>query len=264
MPSVDDLRGLWQRSLIAWPDGRRDDTTEVRWLQGLCAYADLRRPSPIADFSRIRGRADLSLDDCAWLARQQGFAGRLSFDGRHFEWSRSIDIQPKTGWADAGTLEWSGPVLIERGRDVAYTEHWHRDPLAATEPAADVVLREQAVGTHARLLRVGGHFMFARDRAVPLPALQTLGECVAAAATLHHAQALVDCEISFGPVTRGGFRITASSLPYRIGDILGQSLMNDGIGTLDRDARGNTVDRRWEILGGEGDIGALQARIAAA
>ena len=30
MPSVADVRGLWQRSLIAWPDGRRDDTTEVR------------------------------------------------------------------------------------------------------------------------------------------------------------------------------------------------------------------------------------------
>jgi hypothetical protein len=72
MPSVADLRGLWQRSMIAWPDGRRDDTTEVRWLQGLCADADLRRPSPIADFSHVYGRADLSLDECAWLARQQG------------------------------------------------------------------------------------------------------------------------------------------------------------------------------------------------
>lgn len=258
MISVTDLQGLWRRSMIAWPDGRRDTTTEVRWLQGLCAYADLRRPSPIADFSHVHSRADLSPEDCAWLARQQGFAGHFTFDGRHFEWARSIDIQPKAAYADAGTLEWDGPVLIERGRDVEYIEHWHRDALAGTEPAAAVVLREKAAGTLAQLLRVGESFMFARDRAVPLPGHRTLGECVAAAGTVEHAQALVDCEISFGIVTLDGFRITASSLPYRIGSSLNQSLTNGMVSILDRDARGNPVDRHWEIVDGEGDLGVLR------
>jgi hypothetical protein len=255
-----DLQGLWQRSLIAWPDGRRDVTTEVRWLQGLCAYADLRRPSPIADFSHVHSRTDLSPDDCAWLARQQGFAGHFQFDGRHFEWARWIDIQPTAVHADAGTLEWDGQVLVERGRDVEYIEHWHRDALAAIEPAAAVVLCEKTVGTRAQLLRVGESFMFARDRAVPLPGHRTLGECVAAAGTVQQARALVDCEISFGIVTPDGFRITASSLPYRIGDVLSQSLTNDWVSTRDRDARGNPVDRLWDIVGAEGDIGVLRPR----
>jgi hypothetical protein len=260
MPSVADLRGLWQRSLIAWPDGRRDTTTEVRWLQGLRAYADLRQPSPAADFSHVRRRADLSMDDCAWLARQQGFAGNFTFDGRHFEWIRSIDIQPKAARADAGTLEWDGQVLVEKGRDIAYIEHWHRDPLAVTEPCAALVLRETSVGTRSQLLRVGSAFIFARDRAVPLPEHLTLGECVAAAGTVQQAQALLDCEISFGSVALDGFRITASSLPYRIGDFLAQSLTHDTVSISDRDARGTLVDRRWEIVDGEGDIGSLRAR----
>lgn len=257
MPCVADLRGLWQRSLIAWPDGRCDTTTEVRWLQGVCAFADLRRPSPIADFSHVGSLADLLPDDCAWLARQQGFAGNFSFDGRHFEWARSIDIQPKAAYADAGTLEWDGRVLVERGRDVEYVERWHRDARAATEPAAAAVLRENPLGTQALLLRVGDTFMFARDRAVPLPAYSTLAECVAAAASVQHAQALVDCEISFGIAAPNGFRITASSLPWRIGEALGQSLRHDTFSTPDRDERNRPVMRRWEIVDTEGDIGAL-------
>jgi hypothetical protein len=38
MPAVAELRGLWQRSLIVLPDGGRDATTEVRWLQGLLPF----------------------------------------------------------------------------------------------------------------------------------------------------------------------------------------------------------------------------------
>jgi hypothetical protein len=258
MPSVADLRGLWQRSMISWPDGRRDTTTQVRWLQGLCTYADLRLPTPVGDFSHVGCRADLSLKDCAQLAQQQGFAGRLAFDGRHFEWFRSIDFHPKAAHVDAGTLEWDGQVLVERGRDVAYTEHWRRDILASAEPAAAVVLRENLRATQALLLRVGDAFMFARDHAAPPRAHRTLGDCVAAAETLEQAQALVDCEISFGMAAPDGFRITASSLPYRVGDVLGQSLTKDSVGTRDRDERGDPVDRRWEIVDREGDIGALQ------
>jgi hypothetical protein len=30
IPDITGLRGLWTRSLIAWPDGRRDTTTQVQ------------------------------------------------------------------------------------------------------------------------------------------------------------------------------------------------------------------------------------------
>jgi hypothetical protein len=46
MPSMADLRDLWQRSMIARPDGRRETRTELRRLQGLCAYADARGVTP--------------------------------------------------------------------------------------------------------------------------------------------------------------------------------------------------------------------------
>ena len=44
MMPVEKLRGLWTRSLIAWPDGKRDVTTQVAWLQGTGLFADLRQP----------------------------------------------------------------------------------------------------------------------------------------------------------------------------------------------------------------------------
>jgi hypothetical protein len=254
LPQMDDLQGLWLRSLISRPDGTRDTTTQVRWLQGSCAYVDLRQPAMLGDFSHCRGLADLSLDDCTRLAEQQGFAGRLSFDGSHFEWARAIDFQPKTPHADAGSLSWEGATLIEKGRDIDYIEHWHRDDSLSTRPAASLELREESGGVRGRLLRVGSWFMYARDRAEALPEHATLRECVAAAPNLSRAQALVDCEISLGRVTPDGFLIAASSLPYRVGDHLVHHLGIDTLVTKDRDARGNARTRGWAIADREGDF----------
>lgn len=250
MPAVAELRGLWQRSLIALPDGSRDTTTDVRWLQGLRAYADLRRPSPIPDYSHARALADLTQDDCLRLAEQQGFAGYFSFDGRYFAWARAIDFQPKGPHADVGSLHWEDGVLIERGRDLNYVEHWHRSADVATEPAAGAALRDSLTGAQAMLVRVGGYFMFARDRftsmaplrslptSTSLPPWPTLRDCVAAASSLRECQALVDCEISFGTATALAFHITASTLPFRIGDML-------------------NLDQRWTLVETEGDLAAL-------
>lgn len=258
VPHLADLRGLWQRSLISWPDGTRDTTTIVRWLQGSRAYVDLRQPAELGDFSHRRSLADLSMDDCARLAEQQGFAGRISFDGTHFEWERLIDLQPKALYADAGSLWWEDGVLIEKGRDIAYTEHWHRDDSAAVQPCASLALCEKSDGINGRLLRVGSWFMYARDRAAALPEHTSLSECVSAAPTLSHARVLIDCEISFGLVTREGFLISASSLPYRAGDLLGQRLDDHTLITKDRDAYGSTRVRRWDITERQGELGAWQ------
>jgi hypothetical protein len=42
---LDQLVGLWRRSLIRLPDGTEDRTTEVHWLQGMSRYVDLRQPA---------------------------------------------------------------------------------------------------------------------------------------------------------------------------------------------------------------------------
>jgi hypothetical protein len=69
IPELTALRGLWTRSLIAWPDGRRDTTTSVRWLQGPEIYIDLRQPANRPDFSGVGALR------CA--NRMAGHAGRL-------------------------------------------------------------------------------------------------------------------------------------------------------------------------------------------
>ena len=218
---VADLQGLWRRSIIARPGGASDTTTSVHWLQGPHAYIDLRQPAPIPDFSHARTLEDLTYDDCVWLARQEGFAGDLSFDGMHFEWLREIDFQPPSPSADAGSLRWEGEVLIETGRDADYIEHWHRDPSIPTTPADLVDLQGRAHKTRATLLRVGPHFMFARARATSLEkGYGSLAQYIAAAPDLAHARELIDCEISFGRVDEAGLRITASTLPYRVGSLM--------------------------------------------
>jgi allophanate hydrolase len=219
---IAGLQGLWRRSLITWPRREASDTTtSVRWLQGPRAYIDLRQPTPMPDFSHARSLEDLTFDDCAWLARQEGFAGYLHFDGEYFEWVREIDFQPRSPSADAGSLRWEGGVLIETGRDADYIEHWHRDPSIPTTPADTVALQGAAHKTRATLLRVGPHFMFARARATSLEkSYGSLAEYVAAAPDLAHARELIDCEISFGEVAESGLRITASTLPYRIGALM--------------------------------------------
>jgi hypothetical protein len=240
--------------MIAYADGSCDTTTEVRWMQGPRMFIDLRQPAPARDFAGVRCLDDLSMADVEWLATQEGFAGELAVAGAYFEWRRWIDYQPPSGRADAGSLEWTEDRLIERGRDVRYTEHWHRDESLSKTPCAALHLREVGVPTMALVLRVGQAFMFARDRAVPLPAPGRLRDCVAAAASLSEARALIDCEISLGTVSGGDFRITASTLPYRRGARLGLRVEHDVAVQSDRDAAGIRRTRMWDIVECEGDM----------
>jgi hypothetical protein len=230
----------------------------VDWLQGVSLYADLRQPPWLPEFAGIATLDDLSRADCVALARQEGFAGRLGFDGRHFEWLRHIDFQPVSPTADAGSLHWEAQILVERGRDVDYLEHWHREA-GGSAPWAATLLRETDRGTAALLVRAGALFMFARDRADPLVGHRTLSDAVAAAPDVRAARAMIDCEISSGAVTAHGFRITASTLPYRVGRRLGQRLSPSTMTIPDHDADGGGLERRWHIVDAEGDTAALRA-----
>lgn len=253
MPCVSDLQGLWTRSLIRWPDGASDTTTSVRWLQGVSAYIDLRQPVPMPSFSHAAGLNDLTMEDCLVLAMQEGFAGHFSYDGSFFEWARTIDYQPRALYSDAGALWWDGDVLVEKGRDIEYIEHWHRDATLSARHVAALTLRCAETGVSGGFLRVGNHFMFARDRTVTPTERKHLSDCVAAAAEVMAARALVDCEISFGMVTAAGYRISASTLPYRVGDALDEVFAPHSLTIDDRAPDGRMVRRRWEITGTEGE-----------
>ncbi|RJF88029.1 hypothetical protein D3874_14215 [Oleomonas cavernae] len=239
---------MWQRSLIAWPDGRRDTTTAVRWLQGPGFYIDLRQAAGRPDFAGVAGLADLDADQLRWLAGQEGFAGELVFDGSHFEWQRLIDFQPQAVYSDAGSLRFEGDTLVEEGRDLPYIEHWHRDA-AATAPCAAARLANTQDGRRGFIVRSGPRFMYARDRALALPDLPSLGDAVEAAADLDTARALVDCELSFGDIGPDGWTIRHSSLPFREGADL-NPMAAGGPGdlvTLDTAPDGTAATRTWRV-----------------
>jgi hypothetical protein len=238
----------------------RDTTTRVWWLQGPRLFIDLRLPASPPDFSGLRGLEDLSAAQCMWLARQQGFAGQLVHYGTCFEWQRSLDFQPDSQQPDVGTLHWESAVLIERGRDSPYIEHWHRDQHSLTAPSCSVSLQATDSDAGALLLVVGTVFMFARGRKreTPLPLRRTLSECVAEAQSLAEMQALLDCEISFGAVRDRKLHITASTLPYRVGDVLDPYLAGDAIRSMDGAKDGKPVQRHWKIIAAEGAMDSLR------
>lgn len=133
-PVVTECTGLWRRTLLIGADGSTDTTANVRWLQGLSVFVDLRGPG-------------------------QGFAGRLSQRGDVFEWTRLIDLQPP-GPPDAGRMSWQGETLVEVGVHADYTEHWLRD--ATAEQPCWALLLCGADGARAVLVRVGERFGWAR------------------------------------------------------------------------------------------------------
>jgi hypothetical protein len=242
--NISTLTGLWTRSLLVQPDGSRDETTAVAWLQGPSLYIDLRQPAGRPDFSHVRSLADLTATDCAWLATQQGFAGVLRQDGEFFEWVRELDFQPPAG-PDAGRLFWHSGILVETGRYADYLEHWHRNPAALSPNGALRLLGPD--GRPGMLVRTGDIFILARARHPDLPLTGTsLGECIAGAASLRDAQALLDCEISQGRITNNLWRITRSTLPFREGTLVIASITDK---TLQLDGA------PWRILAQEGTLG---------
>jgi len=253
---IAEITGLWRRSLIRWPDGRSDTTTAVRWMQTPSLFVDLRQPANRPSFEDVNCLRDLGRAHVDWLALQEGFAGEIFWDGRHVEWRRQFDFQPKSAFADAGKLWFEGDVMIEEGRDIPYVEHWHRDG-ASPQPCAGISLQEAATGQPGMLVRAGDLFMYARARRTNLPPLSDLRQLIGTARALGEMQDLVDCEISFGSIGADGWRIEQSSLPFKEGRFIQPTTIVHGdevLRTQDLGCDGEPVERRWEIMRVEGAL----------
>ncbi|MCC7252152.1 hypothetical protein [Hyphomicrobium sp.] len=250
---ISDTFGLWTRSLIVWPDGRRDTTTFAGWLQGPTLFADLRQPVDPPSFDGVACLNDLGPVHFHWLARQEGFAGRFVRAGDAFEWQRIIDFQCTSANSDAGYLVFEDDVLVEQGRDIPYIEHWHR---AAREVSPLFAARLQDPGgRQGVIVRAGAIFMYVRDRAKPLAFNGSLPDMVLNS-TAGEARALLDCEISLGHVSGDHWTIERSSLPYRVGTNLSASFAADhtSVAVSDLADDGTAFTRRWAIV--DLDVGA--------
>ncbi|MFA5958742.1 hypothetical protein [Hyphomicrobium sp.] len=247
MVEIKDTLGLWERSLIAWPDGREDRTTFVAWLQGPKLFADLRQPANPPSFDGVSCLNDLEPHHLGWLAQQEGFAGHLVQTGDAFEWRRAIDFQCPGDAVDAGYLAFSDGMLIERGRDIPYIEHWHHtSPNLDPHFAARMRTEDGLLGF---LVRVGDIFMYVRNRAGALPHGGSLAEFVKASSP-QDARALLDCEISLGRVRDGSWLIGRSSLPFRVRSDLAPTFSRDceTITVCDVTAAGAPFTRQWTIV----------------
>jgi hypothetical protein len=252
---LDDLAGLLHRSLHAFPDGRRDGTTAVTWLQGPGLYCDLRRPPGRPGFTGVRGSADLRPAHLEWMVRQQGFAGRCTQEGDVLRWERTVDLQP-AGEPDEGRVRWEGGVLVEEGLHGQYLERWHPERVAGAAAAAR--LTDRGSGAAGVLVRVGDAFGHARARPRPLPPGTALEDLLRAAAHPDEQRALVDCEVCLGAVVAGRWVVRASSLPFREGADLAPRPDGDGLATADVGADGSPLTRRWALAELEGDPALLR------
>lgn len=247
LSTIGETFGLWERSLIAWPDGRQDTTTFAAWLQGPTLFADLRQPAGAPSFEGVSCLNSLRPEHVHWLARQEGFAGRLVRSGDAFEWQRMVDFQCPSESTDAGYLAFSDGVLVEHGRDIPYIEHWHRKSTSVTPHFA--VRMSDPNASLGFLVRAGAAFMYVRDRATTLPHGATLPELVKAGSP-EGARALLDCEISFGHLQGAAWRVERSSLPYRVGADLAPDFTDDrtSLTISDIASDGTRLARTWTIV----------------
>ncbi|BCK77587.1 hypothetical protein AA0242T_1090 [Acetobacter aceti NRIC 0242] len=254
--AIPSLVGLWRRSLIEWDDGKRDESTKVFWLQGRNHFIDLRQPASLPRFPDRKCRDDLTYQDCLALSCQEGFAGHLQTNGDAYEWVRMVDYQPVQSLPDVGFLHWQNATLIETGKDLPYTEHWHREKGFTSSIPLHLQLEDRANGCRAVFLMVGRDFMFARNRTIPMPAGMTLHETVSQASNEEHARQLVDCEISFGKIAKAGgpLIIHNSTLPWKTGTLFQFDLSGETIVTIpDIAPNGKNLTRRWHRVHTEGN-----------
>jgi hypothetical protein len=259
MVVLSDLHGLWRRTLIAWPDDRFDIATEVYWLQGPRSFADLRIPPGAPKHGGGSCLRDLDWPMLRFMALQEGFIGHLEIAGGIAHWHRLFDFQPQDRLADKGRLEFQNEILVERGVERPYVEHWRREPTSDPEVVALWLSAGPAQRPIGCLIATAEAFIYARGRALPLPRGTTLSNLVDDALSLRAAQDLFDCEISFGRRGPQGWRIERSSLPFRAGQSLAPAI--DGAGRSlavgDLTAEGKAFRRAWRIAARESTAAAF-------
>jgi hypothetical protein len=229
-PTVPDLMlGCWKRSWIEFSDGTRDDTTTVVWLQTESLMVDVRIPADRAVLSDRAALPDCSIDELRAIASSDASSGFTECDAPVVDagglrsatavWhtrGHGVNFQPVSAFPEPGLMTWNddATVMMERAPSGAYVEEWRlvpgsRDPLTVTHVAG--------VTTY----RAGPVAVFVRDRSVPIPRPARLNELLDEyAAERSMMEALLDCEFSVAERRGKHWTVTASTLPWREGQVL--------------------------------------------
>jgi hypothetical protein len=212
--------GCFRRRSITFFNGATDSSTQVYWLQSPGLTADLRLYPGLP--SRSLPPEDLSPEELAALARNEGGLARTTWDGTTMAWSDWTSFQIHDRWPEAGILRRVGDCLIEHAPSGAYVEDWRLQP---SPPGPLIALRleeERDLATRAVLHRGGGlivcgrHAALVRGRPAPLPrppadVVRTRDPAL--------IRAVFSCEASYAQRASddGPFTVVASTHPRREG-----------------------------------------------
>lgn len=224
------LRGAWRRAWIRFVDGTVDDTSTVVWVQLEHRMADIRVPAGHGDLAGRGSLATCTIGELRRLATGDSSTGSTSCSAIEIdadgvrrataEWFDSVGdvaFQPVSAFPEPGLLEWSddGTVMTERAPSGAYVEQWERMP-DSSQPLMHVELDDRA-----EVFVAGAVAILVRDRLRPLPVVARLDALVADARDDRAAvEALVDCEFSLAVRRGDDYLITASTHPWRAGEVL--------------------------------------------
>jgi hypothetical protein len=228
--TVPDLMlGCWRRAWIEFSDGSRDDSTTVVWLQTSSLMADVRIAREGPDLSGRSGLRECSVDELRVLASADASSGftecgpvEVCVDGLSSataSWhtrGHGVNFQPVSAFPEPGLMSWNkdASVMTERAPSGAYVEEWRlvpgsRDPLSVKR------------GDGKTTYRAGPVAVLVRDRSVAIPRPARLPELLDEYATDRSMmEALLDCEFSVAELTDDVWVITASTLPWREGQVL--------------------------------------------
>ena len=223
------MYGCWKRAWIEFSDGSIDDSSRVVWLQTPSLMVDVRIAADRPDLTSRAGTHDCTLEELQAVACSDGSSGYTECgpvvtDGNGVRtatasWhtrGHGVNFQPVSAFPEPGLMSWSddGTVMIERAPSGAYVENWQlvphsRDPLTF------------AAFADRQVYRAGDVAVLVRDRSIPVPRLARLPDL------LHEYQhdrpaieALLDCEFSVTERRGSEWVVTASTIPWREGQVL--------------------------------------------
>ena len=245
-PVPAPLTGLWRREEMSTPNGDRDVTTRVLWLQTQRFYVDIRLQAdrPVRhDASSFEAYGE---EELLRLAMVQGFAGVLTVTGGVCLWRRELDYQPPAPTPDEARFEIEGDRMTEFGIHADYTEIWRREPDSQRRLAA--FRRDNGLGG---LLVIGGdHFLSIEGRDQPLPPGTDLPSIVRRDlddGRRDLAVARLRMEISYGRIAGGErpWQVQLSTWPWREGRGLfaGPTSFDPTTGQLM-----SAAGRRWSLV----------------